>query len=299
MPGDSKIQAKSDTKPKWGDEEAEDGLPATQVIGPVNGIKKVIEYRLTADGVKEKVTKTFRVQNKATKIPKAIIQRRQWKKFGNAGKDKAGVDPATTRVGEDVFLQLTSKAKDLDEKPQDDDPLKKLANAKIVVCRICKGEHWTTKCPYKDTLSVPQVPKDEEPAKPAAAAAAAAPAATTGGKYVPPNLRDAAGARRSGGAEPPAPPGRRNKMDDNVTIRCTNLSEDTREADVQDLFKPFGHILRVFLAKDKVNNQSKGFAFISFSKREEAQAAIDALDGYGYDHLILRVEWAKPAAQNA
>ena len=33
----------------------------------------------------------------------------------------------------------------------DDDPLKKLSKS-MVTCRICKGDHWTTKCPYKDTL---------------------------------------------------------------------------------------------------------------------------------------------------
>ena len=26
----------------------------------------------------------------------------------------------------------------------------------MVQCRICKGDHWTTKCPYKDTLGPTQ-----------------------------------------------------------------------------------------------------------------------------------------------
>ncbi len=47
-----------------------------------------------------------------------------------------------------VFLSL----QDLEQ--TDDDPIKKLKDqAKgMVTCRICKGDHWTTKCPYKDTL---------------------------------------------------------------------------------------------------------------------------------------------------
>ena len=45
--------------------------------------------------------------------------------------------------------------------------------------------------------------------------------------------------------------------DDAATIRVTNLSEDTRETDLQDLFRPFGSIARIFLAKDKVTGQSK------------------------------------------
>ena len=37
----------------------------------------------------------------------------------------------------------------------------------------------------------------------------------------------------------------------------TNLSEDTRESDLMELFRPFGPISRIFLAKDKNTNQSK------------------------------------------
>lgn len=45
--------------------------------------------------------------------------------------------------------------------------------------------------------------------------------------------------------------------DDNATIRVTNLSEDTREEDLQDLFRPFGGISRIYLAKDKNTGASK------------------------------------------
>lgn len=113
------------------------------------------------------------------------------------------------------------------------------------------------------------------------------------------------------------------KADDNATIRVTNLSEDTRETDLQELFRPFGSISRIYLAKDKTTGQSKvdgllwgvgvgsrgpvtdpllttsmstlpqGFAFISFHRREDAARAIAGVSGFGYDHLILNVEWAK------
>ena len=37
---------------------------------------------------------------------------------------------------------------------QEDDALKKLGASqhKMVSCRICKGDHWTSKCPYKDSI---------------------------------------------------------------------------------------------------------------------------------------------------
>ena len=48
-----------------------------------------------------------------------------------------------------------------------------------------------------------------------------------------------------------------NITDDHATIRVTNLSEDTREDDLQELFRPFGGISRIYLAKDKNTGASK------------------------------------------
>ena len=83
--------------------------------------------------------------------------------------------------------------------------------------------------------------------------------------------------------------------EDTAAIRVSNLSENTQEGDLQELFKPFGHIARIFLAKDKITGQCKGFAFINYVRKDDAAKAIATLDGYGYDHLILNVEWAKPS----
>jgi hypothetical protein len=57
----------------------------------------------------------------------------------------------------------------------------------------------------------------------------------------------------------------------------------------------FGSIQRVYLAKDRETGMSRGFAFINFYERDDAQKSIDKLDGHGYDHLILSVSWAAPS----
>ena len=64
----------------------------------------------------------------------------------------------------------------------------------MVSCRICKGDHWTTRCPYKDTLQPLQENLKEGEKKPEASAgsAGAGSAASKTGKYVPPSLRDGA-----------------------------------------------------------------------------------------------------------
>jgi len=112
----------------------------------------------------------------------------------------------------------------------------------------------------------------------------------TGSKYIAPHMRAGASSdvkAGSGGSSD------REKRDEQPTLRVTNLSEDATEADVSELFKRFGHISRVFLARDRETGFCKGFAFVSFTMREDAQRAQEAIDGRGYDNLILRVEWAK------
>jgi translation initiation factor 3 subunit G len=65
-------------------------------------------------------------------------------------------------------------------------------------------------------------------------------------------------------------------VDDAATIRVTNLSEETRDGDLKDLFGRFGTITRIFLAKDKNTQQSKGFAFIRYSKSTVHHSSGDA-----------------------
>ena len=65
------------------------------------------------------------------------------------------------------------------------------------------------------------------------------------------------------------------------------------EQELRDLFERFGRVTRVFLAKDRDTQRAKGFAFISFVDRMDAAKACDKMDGFGYRHLILRVEFAK------
>jgi len=81
---------------------------------------------------------------------------------------------------------------------------------------------------------------------------------------------------------------------DALTLRVTNLSEDVREGDLGELFGQFGRTQRIFLAKNPETKVSKGFAFITYHNKSDAEMAIKRLNGHGYDNLVLRVEWAKP-----
>lgn len=280
--------AETEEKPSWGDIVEEEGEAVPGQLPPSKEERKgdmkiITEHRINEDGKHEKVVRTYKIETK--RVSKAIARRKLWAKFGDAKQDGPGPNPSTTLVCDDVYLILASNKEQ--DNAQENDSLKKLSIAKNVSCRICKGDHWTTKCPYKDQLENIAQQLETEDGKNATTAEPNKAAPTTG-KYVAPGLRDSSGVRR--GESMP-----RSNRDEIATIRVTNLSEDTRESDLSDLFRPFGPISRIFLAKDKVTNQSKGFAFINYVHREDASRAIQSVSGYGYDHLILNVEWAKPS----
>lgn len=155
--------------------------------------------------------------------------------------------------------------------------------AVLMVCRTCgkKGDHWTSRCPYKD-LSQPTDTFIDKP--PTEANALGGGSKST---YVPPSLRG--GVPERGGTD------MRRRNEEN-SVRVTNLSEDTREPDLLELFRPFGSVSRVYVAIDQKTGMSRGFGFVNFVNREDAERAINKLNGYGYDNLILRVEWAAPRA---
>ncbi len=149
-----------------------------------------------------------------------------------------------------------------------------------VVCLVCFGVqtgHWTLKCPKRQSI-VPVGPDDEKSGSGGSGGESAAQ------PYVPMHIAAKQAAEAS--------------FNERVeyTLRVTNLSEDTTESDLQDLFRRFGHTSRIYLAKDKLTFKSRGFAFVNFSRKEDAQSAVDKLNGWGYDNLILAVEWAKPQA---
>jgi len=253
-------------------------LPEPQTIIE-NDLKKIISYSRNAKGEIEKKTRYFKIEVRKTTSNQRVLERRKWTKFGNAAGFAPGPDGSQTTISDDVYLMLRSKNELTDAPEGEKNPA--LIGQSVTKCRHCGRDHWTRNCPYKDMiLDTDKTEVLEE----------AAPASTSGRNavYVPPSHR--AGAGGAGGARVGY------SMDstrDDATIRVTNLSESTQESDLRLLFSPFGALNRVYLAKDRVTDQARGFAFITYYNREDAQRAIDAIHGHGYDHLILQVEWSK------
>jgi cold-inducible RNA-binding protein len=73
-----------------------------------------------------------------------------------------------------------------------------------------------------------------------------------------------------------------------------NLSFNTTENDLQDAFAAHGTVLEANLMMDRESGRPRGFGFVTMSTPEEAQAAINALNGKEVDGRALTVNVAKP-----
>jgi len=284
-------------KVMWAEEvENEMGLPARQETIK-DGLKTVTEYHFDDDDRRVKRVTQYKIVTK--KVPKAVATRKKWAKFGQADRDPPGPNTANTTMSEEIKMQfIRSRSGELlDIQRIDDDPITKLKGATTHQCRYCKSpEHWSTQCPYKDMFEEQRANEEEAMEGGAGGAIDArtkqqAEDKMKGGTYVPPSMRGGGGG--PGGARGPGA----TMMDrrDDFTVRVTNLPEDTTDQDLKDLFSMTGKVLRIYLAKDKQTQRCKGFAFVTYGCTEDADKAIKTITGHRYDHLILKVEWAKPS----
>jgi RNA recognition motif-containing protein len=73
-----------------------------------------------------------------------------------------------------------------------------------------------------------------------------------------------------------------------------NLSFNTTENDLQDMFAAHGSVVEANLITDRVSGRPRGFGFVTMSTPEEAEAAISALNEKNVDGRALTVNVAKP-----
>ena len=294
----------SNSRPDWA-EDFEDGpddapttLPPQTISTNKDGTKTVTSYRFNDDNKIVKTIRRIRTTIVKETVNPRVAERRAWNKFGLEKGHPPGPSFDTTSVGENIIFRpsVTWKkdGKDGDGKGGangaagggKDDPKEKLKNMKVK-CRICDGEHFTARCPFKDTMA----PVGEDGAAGAGAGGAEGAGGaggageddggvpkegalgSGGGGYVPPHLR------KGGAATAGERMGGRYERDDFATLRVTNVSEFAEENDLREIFERFGRVTRVFLAKDRDTGRAKGFAFISFADRTDAAKACEKIDG--------------------
>jgi|UniRef100_A0AC35G4Q9 translation initiation factor 3 subunit G len=259
----------------WADVAPDDVVPGRQRTEVTkDGIRTVTDYvKDEKTKVVSEVVTTYKVITK--RVPRVVAERKKWKKFGQSQDDGPGPQIYTTYVAEEVKMQFTRNRSGIEEQATADSSLPGAArtvDAKAH-CRICKAnDHWSVHCPYKEIMAAAE--EDPAPGAPQSAS----------GRYVPPSQRDG---RLPGLSE------RR----DEYTVRVTNLPEDDDniEEELRRQFARAGRIDRLYVARDKQTLRMKGFAFITYTSRDDAERAIEMFRGLKMGHLILKVEWTKPS----
>lgn len=229
-----------------------------------SGVQERVTYTTNSKGQKVKVITKVKVTEIKRRIPKRVQERKNLPRFGEA---KIGEENVTL-ISPD-FVSMEHPADQEVENAEDPGLAKTLANF--------INKQAEKKLIRDNDLEDVDMPPADEPETPVSSGGA--------GVYVPPSLRQAAAASSSAGPV--------DEMADTTTLRVSNLTKAVTEVDLRDLFERFGRISRVSLPLD-AEKLSKGYAYIAYVRREDAEKAMDRLQGYGYDHLILKIEWAKP-----
>jgi RNA recognition motif-containing protein len=78
-----------------------------------------------------------------------------------------------------------------------------------------------------------------------------------------------------------------------------NLSFNTTENDLQDMFAAFGSVTEANLMMDRATGRPRGFGFVTMANNDEAAKAIEAMNGKSVDGRALTVNVARPREERA
>lgn len=79
----------------------------------------------------------------------------------------------------------------------------------------------------------------------------------------------------------------------NSKLYVGNMSFETTEADLREVFEQFGTVTEVHLASDRHTGRPRGFAFVAFSTEEESKLAASKLSGVDLNGRQLTVNAAR------
>ena len=83
-------------------------------------------------------------------------------------------------------------------------------------------------------------------------------------------------------------------MANNKKLYVGNLSHDLGNTELKDTFQPYGDVVSAQIIMDRDTGRSKGFGFVEMSDVEQAQSAIDALNGTEVAGRTITVNEARP-----
>ncbi|PIO69889.1 hypothetical protein TELCIR_08279 [Teladorsagia circumcincta] len=77
------------------------------------------------------------------------------------------------------------------------------------------------------------------------------------------------------------------------SLKVDNISYNTTQADLRRMFDKYGEIGDIHIPRDKYTRQSKGFGFVRFYSRRDAEYAMDRTDGRWVEGREIRVAMAR------
>lgn len=85
-------------------------------------------------------------------------------------------------------------------------------------------------------------------------------------------------------------------MASNKKLYVGNLSHDIDNNELKNVFQPYGEVISAQVIMDRDIGRSKGFGFVEMGTVDQAQAAIDALNGTEVAGRAVTVNEARPQA---
>lgn len=85
----------------------------------------------------------------------------------------------------------------------------------------------------------------------------------------------------------------------NTKLFVGNISFNTTENDLHDAFAAHGTVTEANLMVDRMSGRPRGFGFVTMSTPEEAQKAIQAMNGASLDGRNLTVNLARPREERS
>ena len=79
-----------------------------------------------------------------------------------------------------------------------------------------------------------------------------------------------------------------------MNIYVGNLSHQTTEEDLRQAFEAFGQVESTNILKDRFSGESRGFGFVEMPSKDEAQKAIEEMNGTDLMGRALNVNEARP-----
>ncbi len=79
-----------------------------------------------------------------------------------------------------------------------------------------------------------------------------------------------------------------------VQIYVGNLTYSMTEDSLRELFAPFGEVTSTKIIKDRLTDRSRGFGFVEMENKDEAETAIQKIDGTEVEGRNMKVNLARP-----